>query len=144
MAKISRNALVPFSADQMYRLVNDVNAYPEFLPGCTGSRVLESSDSQMTASVEVAKAGLSKTFTTRNILTEGKQIQMQLVDGPFRTFSGGWQFTGLGDNACKVELSLDFEFSNFLVEMAFGRVFKELANSMVQAFTKRAKEIYGV
>lgn len=144
MAKIIRNAIVPFSAEQMYRLVNDVNAYPEFLPSCTGSRIIENSDSQMTASVEVAKAGLCKTFTTRNFLTEGKQIQMQLVDGPFRQFSGGWQFIGLGDSACKVELSLDFEFSNMLVEMAFGRVFKQLANNMVQAFTRRAKEIYGV
>lgn len=143
MAKISRNALVSFSADQMYRLVNDVNAYPEFLPNCTGSRIIESSDSQMTALVEVAKAGLSKTFTTRNSLSQSKQIQMQLVDGPFRRLSGGWQFTSLGDSACKVELSLDFEFSNVLVEIVFGRVFKELANSMVHAFTQRAKEIYG-
>lgn len=142
MAQISRSALVPFSAEKMYQLVNDVDAYPQFLPGCTGSRILDSSENQMTASVDVSKAGISKTFTTRNTLTSNQRIHMQLVEGPFRKLSGGWQFVALGDDACKVELSLEFEFTNMLVEMAFGRIFKELANNMVQAFTTRAKEVY--
>ena len=142
MSQISRSALVPFSAEQMYRLVNDVDSYPAFLPGCTGSRVLESSPQQMTASVDVSKAGISKTFVTRNTLTDNQSIQMQLVDVPFRKLSGGWRFTPLSDEACKVELNLDFEFTNMLVELAFGRIFKELASSMVQAFTQRAKEVY--
>lgn len=142
MAQISRSALVPYSAEQMYRLVNDVDAYPEFLPGCTGSRVLDNSGDQMTAAVDVSKAGISKTFTTRNTLISNQSILMQLVDGPFRKLTGGWHFTSLGDDACKVELSLDFEFTNMLVEMAFGRIFKELANNMVQAFSQRAKEVY--
>jgi ribosome-associated toxin RatA of RatAB toxin-antitoxin module len=142
MAQISRSALVPYSAEQMYRLVNDVDAYPEFLPGCTGSRVLDNNGDQMTAAVDVSKAGISKTFTTRNTLIINQSILMQLVDGPFRKLTGGWHFTSLGDDACKVELSLDFEFTNMLVEMAFGRIFKELANSMVQAFSQRAKEVY--
>lgn len=142
MAQISRSALVPYSAEQMYQLVNDVDAYPKFLPGCTGSRVLESTGNQMTASVDVSKAGISKTFTTRNTLTSNKSIHMQLVDGPFRKLTGGWEFVSLDADACKVELSLEFEFTNMLVEMAFGRIFKELANNMVQAFTQRAKEVY--
>ncbi|CAK9885671.1 MAG: Ribosome association toxin RatA [Candidatus Erwinia impunctatus] len=142
MSQISRSALVPFSAGQMFRLVNDVGAYPQFLPGCTGSRVLEVAQHQMTAAVDVSKAGISKTFVTRNTLTENQRIQMQLVDGPFRKLSGGWVFTPLSDTACKVELTLDFEFTNMLVAMAFGRIFKELANSMVQAFIQRAKEVY--
>ncbi|MBK0033921.1 type II toxin-antitoxin system RatA family toxin [Erwinia sp. S43] len=142
MSQISRSALVPYSAEQMYRLVNDVSSYPEFLPGCTGSRVLDASNDQMTASVDVSKAGISKTFVTRNTLTDNQSIHMQLVDGPFRKLSGGWRFIALSDEACKVELNLDFEFTNMLVELAFGRVFKELASSMVQAFTQRAKEVY--
>ncbi|KOC88272.1 type II toxin-antitoxin system RatA family toxin [Winslowiella iniecta] len=142
MAQISRSALVPYSAEQMYQLVNDVDAYPEFLPGCTGSRVLESGDHQMTAAVDVSKAGISKTFVTRNTLTDNQSIHMQLVDGPFRKLTGGWRFTSLSEDACKVELNLEFEFTNMLVELAFGRVFKELASSMVQAFTQRAKEVY--
>ncbi|RDK89996.1 type II toxin-antitoxin system RatA family toxin [Enterobacillus tribolii] len=142
MPQISRSALVPFSARQMYQLVNDVAAYPAFLPGCIGSRVLESGPESMTAAVAVSKAGISKTFTTRNTLTDNSSIRMQLVDGPFRKLMGGWQFTPLSDDACKVELHLDFEFTNKLVELAFGKIFKELAGSMVQAFTSRAREVY--
>ncbi|ATM77275.1 type II toxin-antitoxin system RatA family toxin [Serratia fonticola] len=144
MPQISRSALVPFSAEQMYQLVNDVHSYPDFLPGCTGSRVIAASPNEMTAAVEVAKAGISKTFTTRNTLLDNQSINMQLVDGPFRKLMGGWQFTALSPEACKVELHLDFEFTNKLIELAFGKVFKELAGSMVQAFTQRAKEVYSV
>lgn len=117
---------------------------PIFLPGCTGSRVLNATSNEMTAAVDVAKAGISKTFTTRNTLLDNQSINMQLVDGPFRKLMGGWQFTPLSEEACKVELHLDFEFTNKLIELAFGKVFKELAGSMVQAFTQRAKEVYSV
>ena len=126
MPQISRTALVPYSAEQMYQLVNDVKSYPQFLPGCTGSRVLESTPGQMTAAVDVSKAGISKTFTTRNQLTSNQSILMHLVDGPFKKLIGGWKFT------------------NKLIELAFGRIFKELASNMVQAFTVRAKEVYSV
>jgi ribosome-associated toxin RatA of RatAB toxin-antitoxin module len=142
MPQISRSALVPFSAEQMYQLVNDVNSYPEFLPGCTGSRVLAQGPTEMMAAVDVAKAGISKTFTTRNLLSSNQSIKMQLVDGPFRKLMGGWHFIPLSPEACKIEFNLDFEFTNKLIELAFGRVFKELAGSMVQAFTQRAKEVY--
>ncbi|EKY3233625.1 type II toxin-antitoxin system RatA family toxin [Cronobacter malonaticus] len=142
MPQISRTALVPYSAEQMYKLVNDVNSYPEFLPGCVGSRVLESSPGQMTAAVEVSKAGISKTFTTRNTLISNQSILMHLVDGPFKKLMGGWKFTPLTEDACQIEFNLDFEFTNKLIELAFGRVFKELASSMVQAFSQRAKEVY--
>ncbi|WP_313473105.1 type II toxin-antitoxin system RatA family toxin [Rouxiella badensis] len=144
MPQFSRSALVPFSVEQMYNLVNDVDAYPQFLPGCTGSRVLDKTDNTMTAAVDVAKAGISKTFTTKNTLTSNQSIDMQLVDGPFRKLMGGWHFTPLSPEACKVELNLDFEFTNKLIELAFGKIFKELAGSMVQAFTQRAKEVYSV
>jgi ribosome-associated toxin RatA of RatAB toxin-antitoxin module len=142
MPQISRTALVPFSAEQMYQLVNDVKSYPDFLPGCTGSRVLELGPTQMTAAVDVSKAGISKTFTTRNTLTSNQSILMSLVDGPFKKLIGGWKFIPLSPEACKIEFHLDFEFTNKLIEMAFGRIFKELAMNMVQAFTTRAKEVY--
>ncbi|MBD2796622.1 type II toxin-antitoxin system RatA family toxin [Xenorhabdus sp. 18] len=144
MPQISRSALVPYSVEQMYKLVNDVTSYPDFLPGCVGSRVISSSNNEMTASVDVAKAGISKTFVTRNTLFDNKRINMQLVDGPFRKLMGGWHFTPLSEDACKVELHLDFEFTNKLIELAFGKVFKELAGNMVQAFTQRAREVYSV
>ncbi|WP_446935442.1 type II toxin-antitoxin system RatA family toxin [Morganella morganii] len=144
MPQISRSALVPFSVEQMYNLVNDVRAYPEFLPGCVGSRIISHGQDEMTASVDVSKAGISKTFVTRNQLTSNQHIRMQLVEGPFRKLIGGWSFIPLSPEACKVELNLDFEFTNKLVELAFGRIFKELAGNMVMAFTKRAKEVYRV
>ncbi|AUU92463.1 ubiquinone-binding protein [Enterobacteriaceae bacterium A-F18] len=142
MPQISRSALVPYSAEQMYELVNDVKSYPQFLPGCTGSRVLESGPTQMTAAVDVSKAGISKTFTTRNTLTANQTILMHLVDGPFKRLMGGWKFTPLSADACRIEFNLDFEFTNKLIELAFGRIFKELAANMVDAFTVRAKEVY--
>ncbi|EKO3942401.1 SRPBCC family protein [Vibrio fluvialis] len=144
MKQVSRSALVSFSADQMFHLVNDVARYPEFLPGCSGSRVIEASSEKMVASVDVSKAGISKTFTTSNELNHGESIIMNLVDGPFRTLRGGWYFTPLDDQACKVELKLEFEFSSKMIEMAFGKVFNELTSNMVNAFTKRAKQVYAL
>ncbi|CAK2571097.1 SRPBCC family protein [Vibrio crassostreae] len=142
MPKVTRSALVSFSADQMFSLVNDVARYHEFLPGCSGSRVIESSDSIMVASVDVSKAGISKTFTTSNRLADGAEILMELVDGPFKKLQGGWYFTPLDEQACKVELKLEFEFSSRMIEMAFGKIFNELTSNMVSAFTQRAKQVY--
>lgn len=142
MPQVTRSALVSFSADQMYALVNDVARYPEFLPGCSGSRVLELSSTTMVASVDVAKAGISKTFTTSNQLTDGTSIMMELVDGPFRKLQGGWSFIPLDEQACKVELKLEFEFSSRMIEMAFGKIFNDLTSNMVSAFTQRAKQVY--
>lgn len=87
----------------------------------------------MTAAVDVSKAGISKTFTTRNQLTSNQSILMNLVDGPFKKLIGGWKFTPLSQEACRIEFHLDFEFTNKLIELAFGRVFKELASNMVRA-----------
>ena len=144
MPRITRSALLMYSADQMFNLVNDVNAYPDFLPGCTGTRILDEHDNEMIAAVDVAKAGISKTFTTKNTLTPGQEVRMDLVDGPFKKLAGGWTFKALDETACKVTLDLEFVFSSKLVEVAFGRIFSDLVNNMVQSFTDRAKEVYGV
>ncbi|GAA4502884.1 SRPBCC family protein [Pseudaeromonas paramecii] len=144
MAQLHRSALVMYSAEEMYALVNDVAAYPDFLPGCVGSRVISHSDHGMVAEVSVAKAGIHKQFTTQNTLVPGREILMELVEGPFRQLQGVWRFTPLDDTACKVELSLAFEFSSKLIETAFGAIFRELAGAMVKAFSQRAKEVYGV
>lgn len=142
MPQISRSVLVRFSAMQMYELVNDVESYKEFLPGCVGGKVLEFDGKTMVASVDVSKAGISKTFTTRNQVVPGKSIQLELENGPFKHLHGRWIFTELTEDACKVDFELNFEFSSSLVEMAFGKVFKELMSSMVSAFTSRAKVVY--
>ncbi|GIU43842.1 type II toxin-antitoxin system RatA family toxin [Shewanella algidipiscicola] len=142
MAKISRSVLVRFSAMQMYELVNDVESYKEFLPGCVGGTVHEFDGQTMVASVDVSKAGISKTFTTRNQVIPGERIELALENGPFKHLNGCWVFTALTEDACKVDFELNFEFSNPMVDMAFGKVFKELMSSMVTAFTSRAKVVY--
>lgn len=143
MPQIERSALVFFSAQQMFDLVNDVSRYPEFLPGCKAARILRQSEAEMEAELELGKAGLGKSFTTLNELQAPHRIGMTLVNGPFKKLQGGWTFTELQSNACKVELKLEFEFSSRLVELAFGKIFKELTAAMVNAFTERARQIYG-
>lgn len=142
MPSISRSALVMHSAEEMYRLINDVLNYPEFLPDCANSKIVSQTEQAMTASLLVSKGGINKWFTTENSLELNKKVVMNLVDGPFNYLTGGWTLTALSDEACKVELALDYEFSNKLLDIAFGRVFNQLANNMVQAFTQRAKEVY--
>lgn len=142
MPQISRSVLVRFSAMQMYDLVNDVESYKEFLPGCVGGKVLTFDGETMLASVDVAKAGISKTFTTRNQVVSGKRIQLALENGPFKHLLGEWRFTELTEDACKVDFELNFEFSSAIADLAFGKVFKELMSSMVTAFTGRAKVVY--
>ncbi|WP_153447607.1 SRPBCC family protein [Vibrio algicola] len=142
MPHVNRSALVSFSAEQMFFLVNDVESYPEFLPGCSGSKLIESSDTALIASVDVAKAGIKKTFTTANVMIPGRVIELQLVDGPFKSLTGRWNFIPLDEFACKIEFQLDFEFTSKLIEMAFGKVFKDLTNNMVNSFTQRAKQVY--
>ena len=143
MAEVSRSALLMYSADEIYQLVNDVEAYPQFLPGCTDAKILTHTDELMSASITVSKAGIKQVFTTENKLSDGHSIEMNLLDGPFKYLRGEWVFTALDDKASKVNLDLTFEFSNKLVEVAFGRVFNELVGSMVKSFAERAKVVYG-
>jgi ribosome-associated toxin RatA of RatAB toxin-antitoxin module len=143
MPQIERSALVFYSAQQMFDLVNAVPDYPKFLPGCSAARIVSQSDTEMVAALQVSKAGIGHTFTTRNTLYPCQRIAMQLVDGPFKRLQGGWEFQPLSETACKVVLKLEFEFSSKLVQFAFGKIFSELAASMVNAFTQRAKQVYG-
>lgn len=143
MRKVKRNALVPYSADQMFRLVDDVEAYPAFLPWCNDARVHSRSDRLVEATLELHKGSLSKHFTTRNRLSRPDGIELALLGGPFRHLAGGWRFQGLDDLGCKVSLELDFEFDSRLVDMMFGAFFEDTCNSLVDAFTRRARAVYG-
>ncbi|WP_105201025.1 MULTISPECIES: type II toxin-antitoxin system RatA family toxin [unclassified Pseudoalteromonas] len=144
MPQIEKSALVMYSSKEMFDLVNDVDAYPEFLPHCSDAKVFAQQQNHMRAGLEISKAGLKKWFTTENTLdAEQHTIALALVDGPFKHLHGHWQFMPLDEHACKVSLKLEFEFASKLVEMAFGRVFNEVAKNMVQAFTQRAKVVYG-
>lgn len=144
MSHIKRSALVHYSPAEMYVLVNDVAAYPKFLPWCKSSRVLRESAKEMTASVEIARGALKKTFTTKNKLHKNRKIEISLVDGPFKTLHGAWTFHKLkSDDACKIELDLVFKFDSGLVSLAAKPVFTQIANSLVDAFSKRATKVYG-
>jgi len=144
MPSINRSALVMYSVEQMFQLINDVLAYPQFLPDCSNSKIITTDDNSVTAALLVSKAGLKKWFTTKNTFISNQQVQLDLVDGPFNKLYGNWLLTPLSEDACKVSLELEYEFSNKIFDLAFGRVFNHLTNNMVQAFTQRAKEVYGV
>lgn len=143
MPTINKSALVPYSAATMFDLVNDIAKYQDFLPWCGASEVLSESEDEVRASIEIAHGSLHKTFTTCNRLQRGKMIEMRLEKGPFKHLEGFWRFDELDADACKVRLDLDFEFSNRLIGMALGPIFSQIANNLVDAFVKRAEQVYG-
>ncbi|WP_166263248.1 type II toxin-antitoxin system RatA family toxin [Marinobacter caseinilyticus] len=140
--QIDKSALVMHSAERMYALVNDITRYPEFLPWCADAQVHQQDESEITASLEVAKGGIRQRLTTCNHLVSDQTINMTLVEGPFQNLSGSWHFQSLAEGACKVMLRLEFEFSGSLSKMTFGPVFNQAASTMVDAFCRRADELY--
>lgn len=133
---------MPYSAEQMFNLVNDIEKYPEFLPWCSNARVLQRDAGQIKAELVLAKGGLEKSFTTVNTLKPSVQMVMELVDGPFKHLKGTWDFHVLGDRECQVELDLEFQFSSKMVALMFGPLFQQAASKLVDAFVARADEIY--
>ena len=142
MRKVSRSALVPYSAAQMYALVKDVESYPAFLPWCNDAEVHIRGEDFIEASLELHRGRISKKFRTRNQLQENEWLGIELVGGPFRHMSGGWVFQQLGDAGSKVTLDLEFEFDTRATDVIFGRFFEHTCNSLVDSFTKRAAQIY--
>lgn len=142
MTRITRSAIVPFSASAMYALVADIESYPEFLPWCGGARILSVNGPEVRASVDIAYKGVNKSFTTNNIQSEGERIEMSLIEGPFKKLHGIWNFSGLDEHASKVSLDLEFEFSNALIGMTLGKVFSSIADTLVDSFCKRAEQVY--
>jgi len=143
MYHISKSAIVPYTPQQMFELVNNIDDYSQFLNWCDSSSILNQSDDQITASVQINQGGLKQSFSTLNTLTPYKSIEMQLLDGPFDELSGEWRFETLGENASKVHLTLQFKFKSMLIDMALSPIFKSIANSQLDAFVARAKYIYG-
>lgn len=141
--RIQRSALLPYPAQALYDLVNDVASYPQFLPWCSATEVLESSATQMRATLKVGRAGVSQQFTTCNSLVPGESITMQLEQGPFRALHGVWTFQALSENACKISLDLSFDYSGALVKATLGPLFNQAASTMVDAFCQRARQLYG-
>ncbi len=142
MRKVSRSALVPYSALQMFALVKDVEAYPAFLPWCNDAEVHVRGEDFIEASLELHRGRISKRFRTRNVFREGEYLGIELVGGPFRHLSGGWRFLQLGDAGSRVELELEFAFENRATDVIFGRFFEHTCNTLVDAFTRRAAVVY--
>ncbi len=142
MYTVTRSALVTHSAREMFMLVNDVSRYQEFLPWCGGSEEISRTDEEVVASIKIAYKGIEKSFTTCNKLEGTRKIILTLVNGPFSELHGTWEFIYLEENASKVKLDLEFDFSNRFLGAVVGPVFRRIADSMVDSFVRRADELY--
>lgn len=146
MKTVHRSVLIWYSADEMFRLVTDVAQYPRFLPWCDRAIVLEQDEHGMRAEIGLSFGGIRQSFTTRNDHVPGRRVSMRLVDGPFSNLDGQWTFNPVGDagqRACKVELDLNYGFKNAALAAVVGPVFDRIAGTLVDAFVKRAEQVYG-
>jgi ribosome-associated toxin RatA of RatAB toxin-antitoxin module len=146
MKTVQKSVLIWYSAEQMYDLVTDVAKYPEFLPWCDRTRVIDQDATGITAEVGLAFGGIRQSFTTRNTQIAGREVRLKLVSGPFSNLDGVWKFTPVGEageRACRVDLNLNYGFSNFALQALIGPVFDKIASSLVEAFVKRAEQVYG-
>lgn len=143
MTEIERSALVPYSAAQMFDVVDDVESYPEFLPWCTSAELLSRTETELVGRLTVARGNIKQSVTTRNMLDPPHGMTIELVEGPFKTLSGRWTFTQLGDEGCKVQMKMNFEFDSRLISFTFGKLFGAAADRLVDAFCQRARELYG-
>lgn len=146
MKTVHKSVLIWYSPQEMYSLVTGVAEYPKFLPWCDHARVIEENEAGATAEIGISFGGIRQTFTTRNTHVAGRQVGMQLVKGPFSKLEGQWNFLPVGQGeqrACKVELTLHYGFSNATLGKLVGPVFDKIAGSLVDAFVKRAQQVYG-
>jgi ribosome-associated toxin RatA of RatAB toxin-antitoxin module len=145
MHQVNRQAIVKYSADNMFALVNRVKDYPEFLKWCHESHIMEESDEQMIAGMTISLAGIKKQFTTKNVFSKDEKalsIDLCLIKGPFETLSGLWTFTYLHEQASKIELDLSFNFKSGFLNNAFKRAFGNIAQQLVSDFVNRASHVY--
>ena len=143
MRAVSRSALVRHSAEFMFDLVDDVSAYPGFLPWCVSTEVHSIDGAEMDASLAISRSGIETSFRTLNRRDPGRSIHVDLIDGPFETLEGEWRFEPLGDDGSKISLDLRFAIASPVLRVAFEPVFAEIADSMVDAFVRRADEVAG-
>ena len=142
MVHVQRSATLPYTTAQMYRLVNDVESYPEFVPWCTRSELILKTDQVIEATLHFSKGALGAAMTTRNELVQDRSVTMNLVKGPFRHLKGVWQFHELDEHLCRVELEITFAFSSRMYAFTLGPIFHSLANRMITVFRQRAEDTY--
>lgn len=141
--KVKRSALVPYSAQQMFELVNDIESYPQFMNDCVGASVLRRGDDWLEARLELQKAGISQSFITYNQLDPPRRMTMSLVEGPFSHLEGCWSFAQLDGGGCQVHLELEFDMQNRWLSLAAGKFFETAASQQVDALCRRARQVYG-
>lgn len=140
---VERSALLPYSAHQLFTLVNDVTKYPEFLPWCNKTDLLEETQTSMRARLYISKGPIQQSFVTRNVMVPDQSIEINLEEGPFKQLQGLWTFNMLNDSACKINLTMDFDYNSILIKATLGPLFNKAASTMVDVFCQRAKQLYG-
>ena len=143
MTSIHRSALLPYSAEQLYALVNDVEAYPQYMDGCVGAQVISCDVNRMEARLDLARGGISQSFTTLNELKPFESIRLTLREGPFEHFDGAWRFSALAAEACKVSLDLEFHVRGNVLGAAAAHLLDRVTGNLVDAVVRRAGELYG-
>jgi ribosome-associated toxin RatA of RatAB toxin-antitoxin module len=143
MRTVNRSALVPFTAEAMFNLVKDVEAYPEFLPWCTQTRLQSKDESELVATLTVGFGAMNSEFTTHNHFNAPDWMTMRLLEGPFSALEGRWGFEQLSDDGCEVTLRMEFDFSSAVKDALLGAVFEKICNELIDAFIKRAHDLYG-
>ena len=143
MTRVQKSVLVPYSAGQMFDLVERIDDYPRFLPWCAGAKIVGETEHGPLVRIDINYHGVRAHFTTENRGRRPEEIVVELRDGPFRHLAGIWRFQALSGIACKIELQLDYEFSTHLLERLIGRAFRHVATSFVDAFVRRAEALYG-
>jgi ribosome-associated toxin RatA of RatAB toxin-antitoxin module len=143
MRQVDRTALVPFTPEQMFALVADIERYPDFVPWVVGAKILQTDERGVIGQLEMERAGVREKFTTRNVFERPVRMSLALVDGPFRLLDGLWTFDAVGDKGTKIRLAIRFEFANPLSAMLLSRAFEKSCAEMVDAFVDRARIVYG-
>lgn len=143
MREVKRSALVPYTPDQMFALVEDIESYPQFVPWIAAAQLLERTPQQVIGRLEMQRGGVRESFVTRNTLTRPAEIALDLVEGPFKALLGRWTFEPIADRGTRVTLSIRFEFSNALLSMLLSRTFEKNSGELVDAFVARARAVYG-
>ena len=142
LKRIEQSALVPYSAAQMFALVNDIESYPHYMTGCVGAEIVRKGEGWLDARLDLSRMGIKQSFTTHNTLEPPQRIHLSLVKGPFSALEGEWQFRPLDERACRVEFWLEFQVNNPLLALALPKLMRQLASEQVSAVCERARQIY--
>jgi len=143
MTEISKTTVVPYTSDEMYVLVNDIESYPIFLPWCTEAKILSQQDDNLTAKLSLALGKIKQSFTTENTMQDGSRIDMKLIEGPFKHLSGYWRFILEDDHSCHIHLHMNYEFKSKIIKHTLGKAFYIVIDTLVDSFVQRAQQIYG-